>query len=124
VYAARAHVRLADSKIPQPSVSNRPQKQKKAGSIKSDRPLNLILAVAYLSAECIPRLIELGDNEASLGNRDGAANFLGCFDPFSDHYLDVGESLAIALAAGGASGKLGDFSDKGPIFSAVLRRIC
>jgi len=54
----------------------------------------------------------LSEGEAAARSGDGAAKFLGGFDPFLNDDLYVGESFSVGLSVGGAAGKFGDFGDK------------
>jgi hypothetical protein len=49
----------------------------------------------------------LSEGQAAARGGDGAAEFFGCFEPFLDDGLDVGESFFVDLSVGGA-----DFGDK------------
>jgi len=51
----------------------------------------------------------LGEGQATAWGGDGAAKFLGGFDPFLDDDFYVGESFLVGLSVGGAAGKFGDF---------------
>src|SRR6476646_10433576 len=54
----------------------------------------------------------LGEGQATAWGGDGAAKFLGGFDPFLDDDFYVGESFLVGLSVGGAAAKFGDFGDK------------
>ena len=55
----------------------------------------------------------LSEGQAAARGGDGAAEFFGGFDPFLDDDFDVGERFLVGLSVGGATGKFGDFGDKG-----------